>query len=96
MYGSTLAVLVDEYPVGYPRLVFNPNKERDELPLQLRVRLAALGVEENHADVARRLVAWDVQVAAMKRKHGNWLECESLKQLSLRLGPRSGWNPTRW
>lgn len=83
--------------------------ERDRLPLAIRTRLARLGVTANHVEVARRLVAWDVQIAQIKKRHSSrsydeqtnsWnssnLTSTDSRQLSLMLSPRSAWMRTEW
>lgn len=65
--------------------------------MAMRSRLAALGVDANHEDVARRLDAWDAQVATSRRKHGalSKLLLES-EQQSLPLGTLEKWDRPYW
>lgn len=63
---------------------------KDTLSMVMRSRLAALGVEANHEAVARRLDAWDAQIAAVKRRMHEPLRDE-IVQSSLPLGKREHW-----
>lgn len=64
--------------------------------MAMRSRLAALGVDANLEDVARRLDAWDAQIAATKRKLGKPLELEHSQQSELELKPIKDWLRPSW
>lgn len=65
--------------------------------MAMRTRLAALGVEANHEEVARRLDAWDAQIAISRRKHQALASLlAELEQEKLPLGAMLEWPRTHW